>query len=73
MSEFNLSKKRENVFKTVGYSYPEKDIKEFIKELKEELCSELLNNPISTEGSWDRIPQEQIHSTICKLAGKKLK
>ena len=58
MKEFNLSEKRENVMKTLGWSYPEDKVKEFIKLLKERL---------------QHYEQGEVGTFIDKLAGKDLK
>ncbi len=45
------------------FYYPEKDVKEFIKDLKEELCKDTMIS----------IYEKPINAKIDKLAGKELK
>ncbi len=59
--EFNLSKKR--IDKLDGYIYREKDVKEFIKRLKESFYAQDFTTDEAYEYSMNRID---------KLAGEKL-
>ena len=65
--EFNLSEKIE-----FNRLHP-KDVKEFIKDLKSALCSEMFQRPQVKESMLDRIPQPEIMREIDKLAGDDLK
>lgn len=49
-----------------------KDVKAFIKKIKDDLCSELLNCRTEDRTGCDRIPQGFILSRIDKWAGEKL-
>jgi hypothetical protein len=48
------------------------NVKDFIKKLKEELCSEMIERPELRLSALDHIPQPFIMETIDKLAGEKL-
>ena len=73
--EFNLSEKGQEAGVSVqGIEfniYREKDVKEFIRRLKERLCKEKIKAE-TRESCWDRISQETIWEEIDKLAGEKL-
>ena len=53
------------------WQYPEEKVKASIKELREDLCGELLSGSVN-ESSCDRIPQKEILSSIKKHFGKDL-
>ena len=66
---FNLSEKRkrdyEDIVEDTFYIYSEKDVKEFIRRLKEELC--FRNSVLDDE------QENWVSNKIDKLAGKNLK
>lgn len=53
----------------VGRIINPEDLKASLKELKEGLCGEMMNNPEQTESSLDRIPQSKISFEINKIFG----
>ena len=85
--EFNLSKRRREMFEWIKTQYDDKfgldlialiidrimqDDAEFIKLLKDDLCKEMIERPQAHWASLDRIFQRDIMETIDALAGEDL-
>lgn len=70
--EENLSEKREGVMKSLGYSYSEKDVKEFIRKLKEELERRQTEFAQEKPGTSYWYNHDKLIDIIDKLAGEKL-